>query len=112
MTEYPAMPERTREMASNSPVLSITSLALAIVALAVFWSVMVAGIFDVRAEGVVFIVAAVAGVFLGLGAVVTGVVARRRVRRGDAARGGVALADILLGHVAGFVPSIILGRLA
>jgi hypothetical protein len=106
----PATPERTREkLPSNSTKLSITSLALAIVALAVFWSVMFAAVFGVRAaEGVVFIVAAVAGVILGVGAVVTGVVARRRVGRGDAGRGGVALAGIVLGVVAVVVPAIIL----
>jgi hypothetical protein len=82
--------------------LSITSLALAIVALAVFWSVAVATVFQVPAtdSGVAFVVAAVAGVILGIGAVVTGVVARRRVRRGQAGRGGIALAGIVLGVVA------------
>jgi heme/copper-type cytochrome/quinol oxidase subunit 2 len=96
-------------LASNSPKLSGASLALAIVALAVFWSVMVAAVVDVYAmERVVFIVAAVAAVILGVAAVVTGVVARRRVRRGDAGKGGVALAGIVLGVVAVVVPAIIL----
>jgi membrane protein YdbS with pleckstrin-like domain len=83
-----AIPERTREkLPSKSSKLSITSLALAIIALAVFWSVMVAAVFDVHAvDGVVFIVAAVAGAILGVGAVVLGVVARQLVRRGDASR--------------------------
>jgi hypothetical protein len=92
-----------------SPRLSITSLALAIVALAVFWSVAVATVFRVGAADspVVFIVAAVVGVILGMGAVVTGVVARRRVRRGQAGRGGVALAGIVVGVVAVVVPAIL-----
>jgi hypothetical protein len=85
----------------------MTSLALAIGALAVFWPVAVATVFHVPAtdNGVAFIVAAVAGVILGVGAVVTGGVARRRVRRGQAGRAGVALAGIVLGIVAAVVPA-------
>jgi MFS family permease len=85
----------------------MTSLALAIGALAVFWPVAVATVFHVPAtdNGVAFIVAAAAGVILGVGAVVTGAVARRRVRRGQAGRAGVALAGIVLGIVAAVVPA-------
>jgi heme/copper-type cytochrome/quinol oxidase subunit 2 len=102
MTESPDGPARK----SN---LSITSLALALVALAVFWSEMVAAFFEVRGvEGAVYIVAVVAGFIFGVGAVVTGVIARRRVRRGDAGRGGVARAGIVLGVVAAVVPAILL----
>jgi hypothetical protein len=91
-----------------SPKLSITSLTLAIVALAVFWSVAVAAVFREGAADspVVFLVAAAAGVILGVAAVVTGVVARRRVRRGQAVRGGVALAGIVLGVAAAVVPAV------
>ncbi len=65
-------------LSRHPPKLSITSLVLAIVALVFCWSI-------------------VGGVILGVGAVVTGVVARRRVRRGEPAKGGIALADIVLG---------------
>jgi hypothetical protein len=94
---------------ARSPELSITSLALAIVALAGSCPVAVAAMFRVSAADrpVVFIVAAVVGVILGTGAVVTGVVARRRVRRGQAGRGGVALTGIVLGVVAAVVPAIL-----
>jgi heme/copper-type cytochrome/quinol oxidase subunit 2 len=90
-----------------SPKLSITSLTLAIVALAVFWLVAVAAAFREGAADspVVFLVAAVVGVILGVAAVVTGIVARRRVRRGQAGKGGVALAGIVLGVAATVVPA-------
>ncbi|OBA70098.1 hypothetical protein A5641_14205 [Mycobacterium sp. 1554424.7] len=96
----------------KSPKLSIASLALGIVALAVFWSVMFAAVAHVDgAENVVLLVAMVAGVILGLGAVVTGILARRRVRRGIAARGGIALAGIVLGVLAVIVPAALLAYL-
>lgn len=95
-------------MPSTSRKLSIASLALAIVALAVFCSVI--GAWRVLA-GVNLIVGAVAGVILGVGAVVTGVVARRRVRRGDAGRGGLALAGIALGVAAVVVLAIFLAMM-
>jgi MFS family permease len=96
---------------ARSPKLSITSLALAILAMVVFWSVAVATILRVPAaeNGLAFLVAAVASLILGIGAVVTGVVARRRVRRGEASRGGVALAGIVLGIVSVVVAAIIAG---
>jgi len=91
---------------SRSPQLSGTSLALAIVALAAFWSVAVAAVSGVRVMDIVVAVALVAGVTLGMAAVVTGIVARRRVRRGQAGRGGVALAGIVLGIAAAVVPAV------
>jgi membrane protease YdiL (CAAX protease family) len=89
--------------------LGVTSLLLAIVALVVFWSVAAAAVFDVPAKDsdVAALVAAVAGVILGVSAVVTGAVARRRVRRGQAGRGGFALAGIVLGVVAAVVPAAV-----
>jgi hypothetical protein len=107
----PSIPERTSEkMPSTSPWLSVASLALAIVALVVFGSVMAA--WPVVSDNLILIVSAVAGVILGVGAVVTGVVARRRIRRGEAGRGGVALAGIVLGVVAAVVPAIFLAVFA
>ena len=50
--------------------------------------------------------AAAVGVILGVAAVVIGIVARRRVRRGQAGRGGVALAGIVLGVAAAVVPAV------
>jgi ABC-type Na+ efflux pump permease subunit len=85
-------------MPSTSRKLSIASLALAIVALAVFCSVI--GAWRV-----------LAGVNLIVGAVVTGVVARRRVRRDDAGRGGVALAGIAPGVAAVVVLAIFLAMM-
>jgi len=113
MTESPNDPataQPTTEIsAPNSSRLSTTSLVLAIVALAVFWSVELAAGSGIEAtRGGVYLVAVVASVILGMIAVVTGVVARRRVRRGNAARGGVALAGIVLGVVAVVVPAILL----
>jgi hypothetical protein len=101
MTEHSIEPAR-------SPKLGMTSLALAIVALVVFWSVAIVAVSGVRAiESVVTVVVAVAsGVILGVAAVVTGIVARRRVRRGQASRGGVALAGIVLGVMAAVVPAV------
>jgi hypothetical protein len=61
--------------------LGATSLALAITALLVVWSV-------------------VGGIILGLTAVVTGFLARGRVKRGTANNGGVATAGIVLGALA------------
>jgi len=102
------MTEPTREtLPSSSPVLSITSLVLAIAALAVFGPLLVAGV-----SGVGAVVALLAGVILGVGAVVTGVVARRRVRRGDATGGGVALAGIVLGAAVVAVLGLMLAWLA
>src|SRR6516165_5015095 len=96
------MTEPSIELA-HSPLLSMMSLALAIVALAAFLSAAMATVFHVPAtdNGVAVIVAAAAGVIVGVGAVVTGAVARRRVRRGQASRSGVALAGIVLGAWAG-----------
>ncbi|HWS92371.1 MAG TPA: DUF4190 domain-containing protein [Mycobacterium sp.] len=110
----PAISERTPEKsASNSSGLSIASLALGIVALAVFWWAEVAAGSGVQvAQIVVYLVAAMAGVILGVIAVVTGVIARRRVKRGNAARGGVALAGIVLGVLAVVIPAIVLADLA
>lgn len=90
----------------RSPKLSITSLALAIVALAVFWSAVVAALLGVCLTDSVLTVAPAAGVILGVAAVVIGIVARRRVRRGQAGRGGVALAGIVLGVAAAVVPAV------
>ncbi len=93
----------------GSSKLSIASLALAIVAVAVFWSVMIAAASGVDAVGkVVLIVAAVAGVTLGTGAMVTGVLARRRVKRGDAVGGGAATAGVVLGMAATVLPAVVL----
>lgn len=61
--------------------LGIASLVLAIIALLSVWSVFV-------------------GVILGLVAVVTGILGRRRVKRGIANNGGVAIAGIVLGALA------------
>ncbi len=99
------------EPASNSAALSITSLASAVVALVVFWAVILAAALGAL-EGVVVIMAAAAGVILGVCAVLTGIVARRRVRRGRAAGGGIALAGIVLGIVAVVLPAITLAGLA
>jgi heme/copper-type cytochrome/quinol oxidase subunit 2 len=93
--------------------LSVLSLVLAIGALAIFWPLMVTAVFDAgEVRDVVFVAAAVAGVVLGAGAVVTGALARRRVRRGVAGRGEVALAGVVLGLAAVVVPAIILAWLA
>jgi heme/copper-type cytochrome/quinol oxidase subunit 2 len=119
MAEFPpagdaAISQPTTEISvPNSSMLSVTSLALATVAMAVFWSVeLAAGSGIGTAHGVVYPVAAVAGLILGVIAVATGVVARRRVKRGNAARGGVAIAGIVLGVVAIVVPAILLAYLA
>ena len=61
--------------------LGIASLVLAIIALLSVWSVF-------------------AGVILGLGAVVIGILGRGRVKRGTANNGGVAIAGIVLGALA------------
>ena len=103
------MTESVGGPAPHSPKLSITSLALALVALLVFGSAAIAAVVDVgTVRDVVLVVAAVAGVILGIGAVLTGVVARRRVQRGNAARGGAALAGIVLGAVTAVLPAIVL----
>ncbi len=108
MTESPDRPTRR-----ESSRLSFASLALAVVALALFWSAAAAAAHHVGgAEDAAYAVAAMAGVILGLAAVVTGFAARRRVKRGAAARGGVALAGIVLGIVAFVVPAALLGFLA
>jgi MFS family permease len=97
----------------KSPKLSIASLALGIIALAVFWPVMFAAVAHVDgADNALLLLATVAGVILGLGAVVTGILARRRVKRGVAARGGIALAGIALGVLAAIVPAALLAYLA
>jgi len=102
----PSGPERPRGT------LGILSLALAIVAVAVFWPLMVAAVFDARpVRDVVFILAAVAGVVLGACAVVCGAFARRRARRGVGGGGGAALAGLVLGLVAVALPAIILAWL-
>lgn len=90
----------------RSPKLSIISLVLAIVALAVFWSVVVVAVLGVHVMDSVVTVAPAAGVILGVAAVVTGIVARRRVRRGQAGRGAVALSGIVLGVVAAVIPAV------
>jgi len=90
---------------TRSAKLSIASLTLAIVALAVFWSAVVAALLGVRLMDSVVIGVPAAGVILGVAAVVTGIVARRRVRCGHAGRGGVALAGIVLGVAAAVVPA-------
>jgi heme/copper-type cytochrome/quinol oxidase subunit 2 len=91
----------------------MTSLALAIIALAAFWPLeLAAGAGIAPTQGVVYVLGAVAGVVLGAVAVVTGVVARRRVKRGTATGGGVALAGIVLGLVAAAVPAALLAYLA
>ncbi|MDI3315686.1 MAG: DUF4190 domain-containing protein [Mycobacterium sp.] len=61
--------------------LGIASLVLAIVALMLVWSVL-------------------GGVLVGATAAVVGLAARRRVRRGEATNGGVAVAGVVLGIVA------------
>jgi hypothetical protein len=109
-SDDPATLERTREeLPSRSSKLSITSLVLAIVALASFWSVMFAAGSHVQAaQDFGYLVAAVAALILGVGAVVAGMVARRRVKRGGAAGGGIALTGIVLGVVAVVVPGFLL----
>jgi hypothetical protein len=103
----PAAAGQTSEnIASTSAKMSITSPSLAILALVAFWPVM--GAWQVIDDLVVLIVAAVAGLIFGVAAVVTGVVVRRRVRRGEASRGRVALAGIVLGVVALVGPAIFL----
>jgi hypothetical protein len=72
---YPPQPTRPRNG------LGIMSLVLAIIALLGVWSV-------------------VAGIILGLAAVVIGFLARGRVKRGRANNGGVAIAGIVLGALA------------
>jgi len=89
--------------------LGITSLALAILALIAWWPLMLGPFFDERpADNVDYVVAALAGVIFGAGAVVTGVVARRRNRRAEAGRGGIALAGVVLGVVGSVLPAIML----
>jgi hypothetical protein len=61
--------------------LGITALILGIVGLLSFWSVL-------------------GGVVFGLAAVIIGIVARGRVKRGEANNGGIAVAGIVLGAVA------------
>src|SRR5262249_20931765 len=97
--------------AALSPKLSIASLTLAMAGLVVFLAVTVASVFQVPGtdNGLAFIVAAVASAILGVAAVVTGVVARRRGRRGEARRGGIALAGIVLGVVAVVLPALLGG---
>ncbi|MCV7100542.1 hypothetical protein [Mycobacterium palustre] len=93
--------------------LSVASLALAIVGLAVFCSAYVAAGFQVGAvDNVDLIAAALAGGLLGSGAVAIGVIARRRAKRGHGARPGVALAGIMVGLLATLLPALILAALA
>ncbi len=60
--------------------LGVTALVLGLAAVLLFWTI--AG-----------------GILLGLLAIVAGVLARRRVKRGQATNGGVALAGLILGVV-------------
>lgn len=93
--------------------LSFVSLAVAVVALAAFWSVELAAGSGIEAtQSVVYVLAAAAAVILGVIAVWTGVVARRRVKRGNATGGGVALAGVALGLLAAVVPATLLASLA
>jgi len=97
------------DAAARKSTLSVTSLALALVALAVCWPMMIFDIVNPTKLGDgVFTVGGVAAVILGVGAVVTGLVARRRVKRGNAGKGRVALAGIVLGIVAAVVPALLL----
>jgi len=50
--------------------------------------------------GLVFCWSVIGGVILGIAAVIIGFVARGRVKRGEAANGGVAIAGIVLGFLA------------
>jgi hypothetical protein len=61
--------------------LGITALVLGIVGLLSFWSVL-------------------GGVVFGVAAIIVGIVARGRVKRGEANNGGIAVAGIVLGAVA------------
>ncbi|BBY29823.1 DUF4190 domain-containing protein [Mycolicibacterium sediminis] len=61
--------------------LGITALILGIVGLLAFWSV-------------------IGGVLFGAAAVIVGIVARNRAKRGEATNGGVAIAGIALGALA------------
>ena len=102
MTEPLDAPARTSK-------LSVASLALAIAGLAVFWPVMAAPYFSVQTvDGAVYLAAVAGGVILGVAAVVTGVIARRRARRGAPGRSGVALAGIVLGIMAAIAPAILI----
>lgn len=77
---YPGMPYAPGPVGPRNG-LGITALVLAVVALLAFWSV-------------------IGGIVLGVAAVIVGVAARRRVRRGEATNGGVAMAGVVLGVVA------------
>ena len=61
--------------------LGITALVLGIVGLLAFWSV-------------------IGGILIGAAAVIVGIVARNRAKRGEATNGGVAVAGIALGALA------------
>ena len=61
--------------------LGITALVLGVVGLLSFWSVL-------------------GGIVFGVAAVIIGIVARGRVKRGEANNGGIAVAGIVLGAVA------------
>jgi Domain of unknown function (DUF4190) len=50
-------------------------------------------------------VSVIGGVILGFAAVILGLAARARVRRGEATNGGVAIGGIVLGIIAGVVRS-------
>jgi hypothetical protein len=97
----------------RSAMLGVASLVLATVSLAVFGVVAVTEVFQVSArDGGDFIVAEVVAVVLGASAVATGVVSRRRVKRGQAGGAGVALVGIVLGAAAAIVPAILGGWVA
>ncbi|MGH3967595.1 MAG: DUF4190 domain-containing protein [Mycobacterium sp.] len=70
--------------------LGVTSLVLAIAALLLVWSV-------------------VGGVILGIVGAALGVVARQRVKRGQANNGGIAIAGIVLGVLAVIVGVVFAG---
>ncbi|WP_142280860.1 DUF4190 domain-containing protein [Mycobacterium saskatchewanense] len=102
-----------RDSPPSSPRLGIISLGLAVVAVVVFWSVWgVAVAHAANVADVAIVVAAAASVVLGGGAVATGAVARRRLRRGPAGNGGIALAGVVLGFLAVVLPGLLLIYLA
>lgn len=79
MSSYPSYdaPQQSRPLSSG---MAIAALVLGILALVTFWTV-------------------VGGIVLGLVAIVLGVVALRRVRRGTAAGRGRAITGVVLGTV-------------
>lgn len=79
MSSYPSYdaPQQSRPLGSG---MAIAALVLGILALVTFWT-------------------AVGGIVLGLIAIILGVVALRRVRRGAAAGRGMAIAGVVLGTI-------------